>query len=256
MAPKKAAAEPTAASIALTASAQSQQDLIMQGIEEYELPRSVVTRICKNCVPDNVKWGKDAILGEIKGATVFINYLAATAQDVASSRGHKTVTAADVMKALEMIDHSDIAADLEDDLEIFRETGRKVKSKPEGGTTRRKPKESSAYKGKVKMAAGASAGSGPAVTVTGTAPRARPTKPLQVDSSTSSGDEEDYLQPRGGDEQNAGEGGEEDWQTDETGEFDQDAPDEDEPEEDVVEEDEDAAMDEDMMSPTKSISGP
>lgn len=181
------------------------------------------------------------------------------------------------MKALEMIDHSDIAADLEDDLEstsyreapprvqandhlirssVFRETGRKVKSKPEGGTTRRKPKESSAYKGKVKMAAGAASGSGPAVTVTGTGPRARPTKPLQVDSSTSSGDEEDYLQPRGGDEQNAGEGGEEDWQTDETGEFDQDAPDEDEPEEDVVDEDEDAAMDEDMMSPTKSSSGP
>ncbi|KAG8894163.1 hypothetical protein FRC01_013137, partial [Tulasnella sp. 417] len=76
-----------------------------------------------------------------------------------------------------------------------------------------------------------------------------------VDSSTSSGDEEDDIEPRAGDEQNAGEGGEEDWQTDETGEFDQDAADDDEPEEDVVEEDEDAAMEEEMMSPTKSTSG-
>ncbi|KAG8916780.1 hypothetical protein FRC01_002871, partial [Tulasnella sp. 417] len=77
-----------------------------------------------------------------------------------------------------------------------------------------------------------------------------------VDSSTSSGDEEEDVQHRDGDEPNAGEGGEEDWQTDETGEFDQDAADDDdEPEEDVVEEDEDAAMDEEMMSPTKSTSG-
>ncbi|KAG8980967.1 hypothetical protein FRB90_007371, partial [Tulasnella sp. 427] len=178
----------------------------------------------------------DAILGEIKGATVFINYLAATAQDVASTRGHKTVTAADVMKALEMIDHADIAADLEDDLDIFRETGRKVKSKPEGGPTRRKPKETSAYKGKVKVPGGSAAG--PSVTVTGATPRARPTKPLMVDSSTSSGDEEDYLQPEGEGGHNAGAGGEEDWQTDETSEFE--IIDEDD---DGVEDDEDAVMD-------------
>ena len=40
-----------------------------------------------------------------------------SAQDVAKSRGHKNVAAADVLKALEMIEFSDFAVRLEDDLE-------------------------------------------------------------------------------------------------------------------------------------------
>lgn len=40
-------AEPTATSIALTKSAQSQQDVLLEGIENFELPKSILTRLSK-----------------------------------------------------------------------------------------------------------------------------------------------------------------------------------------------------------------
>jgi len=60
------------------ASAQAQQDAVSEGIENFELPRALVTRIAKSAVPENVKLQKDTVLSLVKGATVFINYLAAT----------------------------------------------------------------------------------------------------------------------------------------------------------------------------------
>ena len=79
------------------ASAQAQQDAVSEGIENFELPRALVTRIAKSAVrcrfsyrymeqlfltlswqvPDNVKLQKDTVLSLVKGATVFINYLGA-----------------------------------------------------------------------------------------------------------------------------------------------------------------------------------
>lgn len=44
--PKKT--EPSEASKALMASAQSQQDAIMQGIENFQLPKALVMRIAKS----------------------------------------------------------------------------------------------------------------------------------------------------------------------------------------------------------------
>ncbi|KAF8473717.1 hypothetical protein DFH94DRAFT_764025 [Russula ochroleuca] len=60
------------------ASAQAQQEAVSEGIENFELPRALVTRIAKSAVPENVKLQKDTVLSLVKGATVFINYLAAT----------------------------------------------------------------------------------------------------------------------------------------------------------------------------------
>jgi len=60
------------------ASAQAQQDAVSEGIENFELPRALVTRIAKSAVPENVKLQKDTVLSLVKGATVFINYLGAS----------------------------------------------------------------------------------------------------------------------------------------------------------------------------------
>lgn len=72
-------------------SAQAQQDLVSEGIENFELPKSLVTKIAKSAVssriyfltvfsnvsqiPDNVKLQKETVLSLVKGSTVFINYL-------------------------------------------------------------------------------------------------------------------------------------------------------------------------------------
>ncbi|KAG8923095.1 hypothetical protein FRC00_006634 [Tulasnella sp. 408] len=146
-----------------------------------------------------------------------------SAQNVASSRGHKAVTAA-----------------------VLRETGRKVKSNPEGGTTCRNPPLRKARSNWLQEQY--------QWTCNHSHRRSASREANEVSSGRlvdAVGDEKDDLRARGGDEQNAREGGEEDWQRDETGELDQDLPDEDEPEEHVVE-DGDAAIDKDMMSPTKS----
>ncbi|KAG8993718.1 hypothetical protein FRB94_010385 [Tulasnella sp. JGI-2019a] len=148
--PKKT--EPSAASLALMASPQSQQDTIMNGIENYQLPKAVAMRIAKSELPEYVKIGKEASLGITNSATVFINYLSATALDIAKARGAKTIVAADVLKAMEVIEMADQVPILEEELEAYRDGAKRTRPSTTG--QKRKPstaKDESAYKGKVKM---------------------------------------------------------------------------------------------------------
>ncbi|KJA15858.1 hypothetical protein HYPSUDRAFT_172203, partial [Hypholoma sublateritium FD-334 SS-4] len=112
-------------------SAKAQQDLVSEGIENFELPKSVVMKIAKSAIPDNVKLQKETVLSLVKGSTVFINYLAATAHDVAQSKQHKSISASDVLKALETIEFSDMVNKLQNELTLYRDLaktdkGRKV----------------------------------------------------------------------------------------------------------------------------------
>ncbi|KAF5373566.1 hypothetical protein D9758_000829 [Tetrapyrgos nigripes] len=102
-------------------SAQQQQDLVSEGIGNFELPKSIVTRIAKSAVPENTKLQKETILSLVKGSTVFINYLAATAHDVAQAKQHKSISASDVLKALEIVDLGDLVTPLQAELQVFRE---------------------------------------------------------------------------------------------------------------------------------------
>ncbi|KIL67043.1 hypothetical protein M378DRAFT_102733, partial [Amanita muscaria Koide BX008] len=110
-------------------SAQAQQDLVSEGIENFELPKSVVTKIAKSAIPDNAKLQKETILSLVKGSTVFINYLAATAHDVALSKQHKSISASDVLKALEHIEFGDLVESLQSELQVYRELAKTDKSK-------------------------------------------------------------------------------------------------------------------------------
>jgi len=234
--PKKT--EPSAVSVALTQSAKSQQDTVMLGIEDFELPRALVVRIAKSELPDNVKIGKDASLGMTKAATVFINYLTATALDIAKARGLKTITTADVLKAMEVIEFGDQVASLEEELEAYREGGKK--SRASGAATKKKgvaPKDESAYKGKVKLAGI------PAPNTYGRVPAA-PGHPSGSDGASSSkgkpredvGDGDTHI-----DEGEASEPNDEQWDTEDMDE--QDMPDEDEEEEEeAVDEGQEADM--------------
>jgi len=101
----------------VSAQAQAQQDAVSEGIENFELPRALVTRIAKSAVPENVKLQKDTVLSLVKGATVFINYLAATAHEVSTSKQHKSISASDVFKALEHIEFADLIPSLQTELQ-------------------------------------------------------------------------------------------------------------------------------------------
>jgi len=57
----------------------------------------------------------------VKGSSVFINYLAATAHEVASSKQHKSVSASDVVRALELIEFGDIIERLQSELQVYRD---------------------------------------------------------------------------------------------------------------------------------------
>ncbi|KAG9081596.1 hypothetical protein FRC06_005497, partial [Ceratobasidium sp. 370] len=106
------------------ASAESQQEVVMaaEGIENYELPKALI--------PENAKLQKEALHAMLKGSTVFINYLAATAHDLSRARGHKSVGAADVIKAIETIEFNTdgLLNFLEADLEAFRAGTKKTKA--------------------------------------------------------------------------------------------------------------------------------
>ncbi|EIN06798.1 histone-fold-containing protein [Punctularia strigosozonata HHB-11173 SS5] len=115
-----------------TVTAQSQQDMTSDGIENFELPKSLVTKIAKSAIPDNSKLQKETVLALMKGSTVFINYLAATAHDIAISKQHKSISASDVLRALELIEFGDMVPMLQGELQIYKDN---QKGKKGGAST-------------------------------------------------------------------------------------------------------------------------
>jgi len=100
-------------------------------------------RIAKSSIPDNVKLQKETVLSLVKGSTVFINYLAATAHDVALSKQHKSISASDVLKALEMLEFTDMVEQLQGELQVYRQLVKTAEKKSE------KKKSSNAIAGPV-----------------------------------------------------------------------------------------------------------
>ncbi|KAF8510142.1 histone-fold-containing protein [Hysterangium stoloniferum] len=124
--PRRPAAETTGPA---PSASQSQQDASSEGIEDIELPRMIVAQLAKSSLPTDVGFDDDTITALIKGSTVFINYLTAAAQEIAASRAHKTISGADVLKALEALEFSDLAGSLQGELDVFRQAHKGEKSK-------------------------------------------------------------------------------------------------------------------------------
>lgn len=117
-------------------SAQQQQELVSEGLENFELPKSVVMKIAKAAIPEEARLTKETVLSLVKGSTVFINYLAATAHDVASAKQHKSIAASDVLRALELMDFGDLVEPLQAELEAYKDQGKTtVVRKATNGTT-------------------------------------------------------------------------------------------------------------------------
>ncbi|KAI8639301.1 histone-fold-containing protein [Parasitella parasitica] len=85
-------------------------------IEDNELPKANVTRVLKSALPPGTALQKDARLAVGKAATVFINYLSSVANDVAKGANHKTISAADVLKALDICELEHMVPELQESL--------------------------------------------------------------------------------------------------------------------------------------------
>ncbi|KAK7204497.1 histone-fold-containing protein [Myxozyma melibiosi] len=74
------------------------------GIDEFVLPKATVTRLAKSVLPQNTQIQKDAMTAVSKSATVFVNYLTATANELTVQSGRRTINPNDVYQALEILE--------------------------------------------------------------------------------------------------------------------------------------------------------
>ncbi|KAF9487854.1 hypothetical protein BDN71DRAFT_1485227 [Pleurotus eryngii] len=116
-------------------SAKQQQEQVSESIEQFELPKSLVTKIAKSAVRDFfVKLQKDVVLSLVKSSTVFINFLGAiSAHDIAHSKQHKSISASDVLKALEAVEFGDLVDPLQRQLKKYRNTAKSEKKRAAKG---------------------------------------------------------------------------------------------------------------------------
>ncbi|TIA74421.1 hypothetical protein E3P92_01281 [Wallemia ichthyophaga] len=105
------------------------------GIDKFELPKSTVTKLAKEGVPDGAKFQKDTLLAIQKSSSVFINWLASSAQEKAHDKKNKTINAENVFAAVkEMELGGELDELLNDELAAYREiqsTGRKKDNEQE-----------------------------------------------------------------------------------------------------------------------------
>ncbi|CAG8972257.1 hypothetical protein HYALB_00001655 [Hymenoscyphus albidus] len=107
---------------AALAKEQSVRDGI--NIDDFALPKSIVTKLAKGVLPPNTQIQGNAMLAMTKSATVFVNYLAShdySANEHAISRNQKTLSAADVFAALEELEFPDWKEKLEGELAKWHE---------------------------------------------------------------------------------------------------------------------------------------
>ncbi|WVQ97646.1 hypothetical protein IAU59_004760 [Kwoniella sp. CBS 9459] len=130
MAPKQAPQPPKPAGKVPVSAAAAQQKANSAGIAEFDLPKSTLSKLAKGSIPDNVKMQQDVVLALVRGSTLFINYLTAAAHDQAVDRSGRTITAADVLKAITELDFGPADALiplLEQELATYRDNIQKAK---------------------------------------------------------------------------------------------------------------------------------
>ncbi|KAG0170992.1 hypothetical protein DFQ28_001348 [Apophysomyces sp. BC1034] len=100
----------------------------MSSIEDNELPKANVARVLKHALPSGTALQKDAKLAVSKASTV--------ANDVAKRANHKTISAADVFKAVEILELDHMLAPLKESFTAYQQLQvdkkqRKKENKPQ-----------------------------------------------------------------------------------------------------------------------------
>ncbi|KNG51288.1 histone-fold-containing protein [Stemphylium lycopersici] len=138
------------------------------GVEDLNLPKSIVQRLAKGVLPPNTQIQKDALLAMSKSATVFVNYITSCAAEKALSSGKKTVMPKDVFDAMSDLEFAFMLPRLEAEVTKFTSIQADKRN-----TYRKKVREEKK-----------------AVSSTGAAPASTPTKPTDNGDVVMEGAEE------------------------------------------------------------------
>lgn len=101
--------------------------------EDLNLPTAVITRIIKDAIPDGVNVSKEARLAISKAASVFVLYATSCSNNFALKGKRKTITATDVLSALEDMEFDQFVEPLKECLAAYRkgQQGKKDQKKKE-----------------------------------------------------------------------------------------------------------------------------
>lgn len=88
--------------------------------EDLNLPNAVITRIIKDAIPDGVNVSKEARLAISKAASVFVLYATSCSNNFALKSKRKTITAKDVLDALEDMEFDQFVEPLKECLDVFK----------------------------------------------------------------------------------------------------------------------------------------
>ncbi|XP_031570618.1 DNA polymerase epsilon subunit 3-like [Actinia tenebrosa] len=110
--------------------------------EDLNLPNAVIARLVKDVLPDGVNIAKEARSAIGKAASVFVLYATSCANNIAISGKRKTLTAADVLQALEEMEFEEFLPKLQENLAAFKKE-QKGKKEAAAETKRRKSEISS-----------------------------------------------------------------------------------------------------------------
>lgn len=96
---------------------------MVERVDDLNLPNAVVSRLMKESLPDGISISKEAKSCLSRSASVFVLYLTATSVNQCKKDNHKTMTAQNVLDALEEIDFENfiepLKAQLESELKFF-----------------------------------------------------------------------------------------------------------------------------------------
>lgn len=96
-------------------------------LEDLNLPNAVVTRIVKEALPDNITVAKEARAAVAKAASIFILYLTSSANMIAKKNNRKTVSAPDVIQAMDEIEFEQFNEPLKEALENYKKSQKEKK---------------------------------------------------------------------------------------------------------------------------------
>lgn len=88
--------------------------------EDLNLPTAVITRIIKDAIPDGVNVSKEARLAISKAASVFVLYATSCSNNFALKGKRKTITAPDVLSALEDMEFDQFVDPLKECLAAYK----------------------------------------------------------------------------------------------------------------------------------------
>lgn len=88
-----------------------------RGVEDLQLPLSVVSKIIKDALPQGVIVSKEARIAISKAASIFVLYCTACANNLVMENKRKTLRDTDIMAALEEMDFGEFCPQLKENLE-------------------------------------------------------------------------------------------------------------------------------------------